>query len=49
MNFSEAVRLVEKALNDPKNLTDMEAMNMGVAAAMLAREYAKVRDRIMPA
>lgn len=49
MNFAEAVRLVEKALNNPKNLTDMESMNMGVATAMLAREYVKVRDRIMPA
>lgn len=49
MEFIEAVRLVEKAINDPKNLTGMEAMNMQVAAVMLAREYLKVRDRIIPA
>lgn len=49
MEFAEAVRIVEKAQKEPKNLTFEEGMSFGLASSILAFEYIKVRDRIAPA
>lgn len=48
MDFAEAVRLVQKSMDKPKELTGEEAMKLNQANSILAVEYIKVSLRIMP-
>lgn len=45
MEFEEAMRLVEKAINTPQRMTDIEGLKLGVAQAMLAHKYLHLKFR----
>lgn len=49
MEFSEALALVEKIVRDPYSLTLAECFEINKACAIVAIEYTKIKDRIMPA